>query len=512
MANPDSKSNQSKQNKSQSNKSDRKSNLGLTVTKEENFSEWYTQLIQKAELIEYSPVSGCYILRPRSYFIWEQVRNYLGGLITDDGVQNSYFPLFIPESLLTKEEDHVEGFAAEVAWVETGGHSKLKERLAVRPTSETVMYDSYSKWIRSYKDLPLRLNQWANVVRWEFKHCTPFLRSREFLWQEGHTAFATKKEADEEALKALNWYAQTFKELFAVPTLKGQKSDSEKFAGADYTLSVETFLPDGKANQGATSHHLGQNFAKAFDIKFKDHHEKDQLVFQNSWGFTTRTIGVCILMHSDDKGLVLPPKVAQTQVVIVPLLFKKGREEVLAATSKLYDELKAAGLRVHLDNREDQSAGFKYNEWELKGVPIRIELGPRDLENKQVMMARRDTGDKLSVPLDNNLTKVIETTLTKIHDNLYEKASDYLSKSIIQCETKDDVLNAIKNKKIALVPWCGSKESEEAFKEETSIKSLNTPLDTKGLPELTSKHNCFLTGESHTNKTPLRWFHFGKSY
>ena len=266
-----------KQNKQQNNNNKQgksnKSNLGITESKESNFSEWYTQVIQKAELIDYSKVSGCYILRPRAYFIWEQIQDFFNNLIKQDGVKNAYFPLLIPESLLTKEEEHVEGFAPEVAWVETGGHTKLKERLAIRPTSETIMYDTYSKWIRSHQDLPLRINQWANVIRWEFKHCTPFIRSREFLWQEGHTVFETKQEATKEANKILKFYEQVFKDLLAVPLLLGQKSEKEKFAGADFTLSIEGIMPDGKALQAGTSHYLGTNFAKAFDIKFKDKNE-----------------------------------------------------------------------------------------------------------------------------------------------------------------------------------------------------------------------------------------------
>lgn len=482
---------------------DKKSNLGLTVTKEENFSEWFTQLIQKSELMDYSPVSGCYILRPRSYFIWEEIRTFLDAKIKADGVENCYFPMFIPESLLKKEEDHVEGFAPEVAWVETGGHTKLKERLAIRPTSETIMYDSYAKWIRSHNDLPLRLNQWCNIVRWEFKHCTPFIRLREFLWQEGHTVFATRTEAVDEAHKIVGFYVDTFKELLAVPLLTGKKSDKEKFAGAEFSLSIEALMPDGKALQAGTSHHLGQNFAKAFDIKFKDKDEKEEFAFQNSWGISIRSLGTMIMTHSDNKGLVLPPKVAKTQVVIVPLLFKHAKEEVLAAAEKLFAELKAAGIRVHLDSRESHSPGFKYNEWELKGVPIRLELGPRDLENKKVMMKVRDQDEKSSVLMADLLT-AIPKELESMHERMYTKAKDNLESSIVKASSKEEVMAAVEEKKIALVPWCGSSESEIAFKEETGIQSLNAPFDQAELPAGTK---CFLTG----NKA-VRWHLFGKSY
>ncbi len=490
---------------SKQSKGDKKANLGITVTKEENFSEWFTQLITKAELIEYSPVSGCYILRPRSYYIWEQIKSYFDKIITDDGVENAYFPLFIPESLLTKEEEHVEGFAPEVAWVETGGNTKLGERLAIRPTSETIMYDSYSKWIRSYNDLPLRLNQWCNIVRWEFKHCTPFLRSREFLWQEGHTVFATKEEATDEAHKILNFYKQTFKEVFAMPVLMGKKSDAEKFAGADFTLSVEAFMPDGKALQAGTSHYLGQNFAKAFDIKFKDKTEKIQYAHQNSWGISTRSIGAMIMLHSDDKGLVLPPRVAKTQVVIVPLLFKHAKEEVLAAAEKLKEELKEVNpsIRIKIDDREQYSPGFKYNEWELKGVPIRLELGPRDLENKQVMLKVRDQEEKRAVAFG-DLKTTLAKELDEMHKRLYNKAREHLHSSIVECTTKGEVIATVEKGNIAFVPWCGSKESEKTFKEETGIQSLNAPF---GGPELDGSEKCFLTGQK-----AIRWHRFGKSY
>ncbi len=492
-----------KGNKNQGNKhQDKKANLGLTATKEAGFSEWFTQLIQKSEMIDYSPVSGCYILRPRSYFIWEQMKEVFDKMIKEDGVQNAYFPLLIPESYLKKEEEHVEGFAPEVAWVETGGNTKLKERLAVRPTSETIMYESYSKWIRSYKDLPLRLNQWGNVVRWEFKHCTPFLRTREFLWHEGHTAFATKKEAIDEAKKILNMYEHVFKTLLAIPSLAGEKSEKERFAGADNTFSLESVMPDGKAIQGCTSHHLGQNFAKAFNIKYKDKDGQEKLVYQNSWAFTTRAIGMALLLHSDDKGLVLPPKVAQTQVIIVPLLFKNKEEPVLKAANKIKEELKAKGIRVRIDDRTNHSAGYKYNEWELKGIPIRIEIGPRDLDNNQAMLKRRDKDDKEAIPLD-KLTKATKTNLNRIQRDLYKKAKQNLNKSIVKVRTKNSVIKAINKGKIALVPWCGSKDSESKFKEETGIKSLNAPFDQ---PDLKNEV-CFLTKEKAT-----KWYYFGKSY
>ncbi len=484
-------------------KSKEKDTKGITTTKESDFSEWFTQLIQKAELIEYSPVSGCYILRPNAYHIWETVQHYFDTLIKADGVKNAYFPLFIPESLLTKEKKHVEGFAPEVAWVETGGNSKLPERLAIRPTSETIMYDSYSKWIRSHKDLPLRLNQWCNVVRWEFKHPMPFIRSREFLWQEGHTVFATQKEAVEEAHTILGFYEKVFKELYALPMLVGKKSDSEKFAGADFTLSVEVILPNGKAAQGATSHHLSQNFSKAFEISFLDEKQQKQYGWQNSWGLSTRSIGLMIMVHSDNKGLVLPPKVAPLQVVIVPILFDDTREKVLREAKSLAEKLRRKGVSVYLDDREGYTPGWKYNEWEVKGVPIRIEVGPKDVEKKQAMVARRDIGEKKPFPLS-QIEKVIPLFLETIQYEMYVKAEKVLTESIVTVSTFKDAEIQVEKKKILFVPWCESEQCEENLKEKIGAKSLNSPFKQ---PALKRGQGCFAC------KNPAKsWFYVGKSY
>ncbi len=484
-------------------KAGEKSTLGITVKKAEDSSEWYTQVLQKAELIEYGPVSGCYILRPAAYFIWEQVQSFFDALIKGDGVRNASFPLFIPESLLNKEEKHIAGFAAEVAWVETGGHTRLPERLAVRPTSETIMYDSFKKWIRSYKDLPLRLNQWCNVVRWEFKHPVPFLRSREFLWQEGHTAFATKKEAVEEAEKILGFYADVFREVYAIPVLKGRKSEAEKFAGADFSLSVEAFLPNGKAIQGATSHHLGQNFSKSFDITFAGDNQEQEHAWQNSWGISTRSIGVMVLMHGDDKGLVLPPKVAEKQAVIVPIIFdEKIAPMVLREALKVQKELAEVGVRVHLDDREGYTPGWKYNEWEVKGVPLRIELGPRDLEKKQAVVVRRDSGEKKFIPLA-QLGKEVSALLEKMHHDLYAKAEKFLKESIVSVKNLKEAEKALEDKKLLFAAWCGEPGCEEKFKEKTTAKSLNSPLNQEPL----KNEKCFACG----GKAVMRGY-FGKSY
>ncbi len=476
---------------------------GITASKDDDFSEWFTQLIQKAELIEYSPVSGCYILRPNAYAIWEKVQAFFDDLIKKDGVRNAYFPLFIPESLLTKEKKHVEGFAPEVAWVDYGGDTKLGERLAVRPTSETIMYDAYAKWIRSHADLPLRLNQWCNVVRWEFKHCTPFLRSREFLWQEGHTAFATREEAVKETYTILDFYARVFQEMYAVPVLKGRKSESEKFAGAEYTLSVEAFLPNGKAIQGATSHCLGQNFAKAFEISFLDENSQKQFVWQNSWGISTRSIGVMILMHSDAKGLVVPPRVAPLQVVIVPILFDATRELVLQEAERVRRALVEVGVSVKLDDRDKYTPGWKYNEWEMKGVPLRIEIGPKDVEKKQVVMVRRDIGQKQFVAIKEVVLQVPQL-LEQMQQEMLVKAQKLLQSSIVVVKNVEELENVVMQKKMGVAIWCGAQDCEENIKEKTGAKSLNAPLEQ---PSVVKAEKCFGCGGKASE-----WFYFGKSY
>lgn len=479
-----------------------KQELAITAKKTEDMSEWYTQVILKSELADYSKVSGCIVYRPRSYEIWEQIRDFLDKKIKEIGVKNCYFPLLIPESLLTKEKEHVEGFAPEVAWVDYGGNTKLGERLAVRPTSETIMYDTYSKWIRSYRDLPLRLNQWNNVVRWEFKHATPFLRGREFLWQEGHTVFATKEEADEEVLQILDFYAQVYEELLAIPVDKGRKSIGEKFAGADYSTTCETFLVDGKAIQGCTSHHLGQTFAKSFDIQFLDKNQKKQYVYQNSWGLSTRSLGAMVMVHSDDKGLVIPPKVAVEKAVIIPLLFKGKEELVLAEVEKLKKELKE--LNPIIDDRTEYSPGFKFNEWELKGVPLRIEIGPRDVENGVVQIARRDTSEKVEVKLKDVKKKSLEL-LEDMHKNLYDNAKKVLKDNTIEVDNFKDFEKAIKDKKRCLVPWYEDVAMEDEIKEKTGAKSSCIPFEFNE-KSLKGK-KCF-----YSSKDATVWAYFCRSH
>ena len=472
----------------------------LDVKKEDDFSEWYTQVITKSELISYSNVSGCYVFKPRSYQIWEKIQNYFNREIKKKGVKNAYFPMLIPERLLQKEEEHVEGFSPEVAWVTHSGSSELNERLAIRPTSETIMYDSYKDWIRSYNDLPLKINQWCNIVRWEFNNPVPFLRSREFLWQEGHTVFSNKKDAEDETKDILQLYKQVFEDLLAVPVFDGEKSENERFAGAEFTLSVETFLPSGKAIQGATSHHLGQNFSKSFDITFTDENSEEKYAWQNSWGISTRSIGTMVMMHSDNRGLVLPPKVASPQVVIVPIIFKDSKKEVIDACNKVNDMFDE-DIEILFDNRDSYSAGWKFNEWEMKGVPIRIEIGPRDVKNNKAVLVRRDTGEKIVVKQEEIKVKVKEL-LEEIHNNLLENARDYIKENTVETDNFDEFKKAIENKKLVKSKWCGSKECEELIKHESGgAKSLNMSFEDD------AKGKCI-----HCDKDAKRYTYFAKSY
>lgn len=455
---------------------EKKEQIGITVKKDKDFSEWYTQVIQKADLIEYTPVSGCYVFRPRSYAVWTAIQQFFDKKIKSIGVENAYFPLFIPESLLKKESAHVAGFTPEVAWVTQGGDSKLSERLAVRPTSETIIYDAFKKWIRSHRDLPLKVNQWCSVVRWEFKNPVPFLRTREFLWQEGHTAHAAKESAEKEVLQVLEFYREVFEDLLAIPVIKGRKSEQEKFAGALYTTSVETFVPSGKAIQCATSHCLGQNFSRAFGIDFLDEKGSKQLAWTNSWGVSTRSIGIMTMMHSDDKGLVVPPRVAPLQVVIVPILFEDSKEKVLKEAEKVKESLEKH-CSVKLDAREECSPGWKFNDWELKGVPLRIEIGPRDVEKKQVVVVSRDTGIKKLVSLK-ELAKFIECELEAMHHRLFKKAQSFIEKNTVQAKNWGEFSKAVKEKKLIKAFWCSNGSCEDSIKDKTEgVKIITIPFD-----------------------------------
>ncbi|MAG02787.1 proline--tRNA ligase [Candidatus Pacearchaeota archaeon] len=473
---------------------------GITAEKDE-LSEWYTQILQKAELIEYTDVSGAYILRPGAYFIWEKVKEFFDNKIKKDGVKNASFPLLISKSNLMREQEHVEGFTPEVAWVTRSGSTELAEPLAVRPTSETVIYPAYSKWIRSWKDLPLRLNQWCNVVRWEFNNPVPFIRSREFLWQEGHTAFETREQADSEVRKIQDFYVDVYKEMYAIPVIKGIKTDKEKFAGADYTSTVEAFLPSGKAAQGATSHLLGQNFAKAFDIQFLDKNGKKQYVWQNSWGISTRSIGIAIMTHSDDKGLILPPKVAETQIIIVPIFNKKSEKSLILNKAKEIKE-SLSEFRVEIDAREDHSPGYKFNDWEMKGVPLRIEIGPRDLAEDKAVLVRRDNKLKEDVKIKDIDSKV-KKTLETIHKFLYNKAKKFIKDNTEESKDMKSLIAAIKNKKLVRACWDGSLESEDWIKDKTGGAKIICIIDEKIRPN----DKCVYSG-----KKAKFVVYIGKSY
>jgi prolyl-tRNA synthetase len=458
------------------------SDVGVTIKKDEDFSEWYTEVVLKSGMAEYAPIKGCMILREHSYAIWEKIQEVFNKKIKETGHSNVYFPLFIPESFLKKEGEHFEGFVPEVAWVTQGGDTPLEEKLAIRPTSETIMYATFAKWIRSWRDLPIKLNQWCNIVRWETKATKPFLRTREFLWQEGHTAHATAEEAEKEVFYILDEYRDLVESYLAIPVLVGKKTDSEKFAGALYTTTMEAMMPDGKALQMGTSHNLGQNFAKVFDITFIGEDEQKHEVWQTSWGITTRLIGAVIMVHGDDKGLVLPPKVAPVQVVIIPIPFKGSDQSTIAAKAKeLFSALKQRGIAVVLDDREEYTPGWKFNHWELKGVPVRIEIGPRDVKQQQVMMVRRDTCQKMAVKETEAVSKA-EQLLVEIQHNLYAKARVDLENKITTVQTYKAFNDTLKTKGgFIKAAWCGRTTCEAKIKDETGATIRLRPLE-KELP------------------------------
>ena len=458
------------------------SEMGITVKKSENFSEWYTQAVLKSGLADYAPIKGCMIFREHSYAIWEKIQEIFNKKIKEKGHKNVYFPLFIPESFLKKEAEHFEGFVPEVAWITSGGNSKLEERLAVRPTSETIMYAMYAKWIRSWRDLPIKLNQWCNIVRWETRATKLFLRTREFLWQEGHTAHATKEEADTEVMEILNIYRDLTENYLAIPVLVGKKTENEKFAGALYTTALEALMPDGKVLQMGTSHNLGQNFAKVFDIKFIGEDEKEHYVWQTSWGITTRLIGALVMVHGDDRGLVLPPKIASMQAVIIPIPYKDvDKELILRKARKIFGNLQKNGISVVLDDRPEYTPGWKFNEWELKGVPIRIEIGPRDVKEKQVTLARRDTIERIAVK-EEKIVDTVTKLLEEIQNNLFNRAKKFLEDHTTTVKTYDEFKGVLKKKGgFIRACWCSNPTCEEKIKEETGATIRLIPFEKEEL-------------------------------
>jgi len=480
---------------------EKKSQEGLTIKKEENFSEWFQQLVLKSELADYSEVSGCIVFRPASFAIWEKVKEECDKEFKKIGVQNVYFPLFIPEKLLSKEAEHVKGFAPEVAWVTEAGDTKLNERLAIRPTSETIIYPSYSKWIRSWKNLPLKYNQWVNVVRWEFNNPVLFFRTREFLFNEGHTVFATEKEALAEGPQIRKAYEKVVEEFMALPGIYGRKTNKEKFAGAVFTEKIHYMLSNSRVIEGPCFHHDGQNFARAYDIKFLDKNGKEEYAWQNTWAISTRMLGAMFAVHSDDKGLVIPPKLAENKIVIVPILFDKTKEKVLKLAEKIKKELNS--FSPILDEREDFSPGRKFSEWELKGIPLRIEIGPKDLEKNQVTIVKRNDSKKLEIKI-NSLKKEIPKLLEQIQAELYANAKKLLNSNTEKTENKKQMIQLIKDKKMVLVPMCSSEKCENVLKDETGgAKTLF--IDPKGSSVKNSK--CIIC-----NKPAEYWVYVGKTY
>ena len=468
------------------------------TSRDVDFAQWYTDVVKKAGLMSYSSIKGFMNYLPAGYAIWENIQRELDKRFKEVGVENCYLPMLIPESLLNKEKDHVEGFAPEVAWVTHGGVNQLEERLCVRPTSETLFCELYKSIVQSYRDLPKTYNQWCSVVRWE-KTTRPFLRSSEFLWQEGHTAHATEEEAEEFTIKMLNVYADFCRDFLAIPVIKGQKTDKEKFAGAQQTYTIETLMHDGKALQSATSHNFGDGFAHAFDIQYTDKDNTLKYVHQTSWGMSTRMIGAVIMVHGDDSGLVLPPKAAPVQIMIVPI--RQNADGVLDKVEEVSGELKAAGLRVKCD-LTDKSPGFKFAEAEMRGIPLRIEIGPKDIEKGMCVVARRDTGEKKEASLS-GIVDFIKNELSLMHDDMLKKAEEFLNSHISDAHDYDEFVDAIANKPgFVRAMWCGDVSCEEKIKEDTTATSRCMPFEQEAIDS-----KCVCCG-----KEAKKLVYWGKAY
>lgn len=465
---------------------------------EKDFAQWYTDVVLKTELVDYGPVKGTMVIRPYGYAIWENIQREMDARFKATGHTNAYFPMLIPYSYLMKEAEHVEGFAPEVALVTHVGDVPLAEKLVIRPTSETIICQMYSKWVQSYRDLPMLINQWANVVRWE-KTTRPFLRTSEFLWQEGHTLHATPEEAQEETLKMLHVYEEFAKNVLAMPVLIGQKSEKEKFAGAQATYSMEAMMHDGKSLQAGTTHYFGTNFSEAFDIKFLDKDGTHKNPYQTSWGTSTRMIGAIIMTHGDQRGLCLPPYVAPVQAVVIPIAAHKGG--VMEKAEEIYNKLKIAGIRVKLDD-SDNSPGWKFNEYEMKGVPVRIEIGPRDIENGVVTYARRDkTGEKFTLAID-GIENEMPVLLRDIHENMYKKALDHLNSHIKIVHNTDELREAVDTGNFGLGMWCGCRECEDKLKADMQVTTRNMPFDQTPVGD-----KCVVCGKPAKKK-----IYFGRAY
>ena len=468
-------------------------------SRETDFSGWYNTVVQRAELADYGPARGTMVIRPYGYKLWEGIASGMDAEIKAAGVENAYFPLFIPMNLLETEAQHIEGFSPQLAVVTHGGGKKLEEPLAVRPTSETIMYPFYKKWVQSWRDLPVLINQWNNVVRWELR-TTLFLRTMEFLWQEGHTAHATHEESWAEVLRAMNMYEKVYREFLAIPGYKGVKSESEKFAGADATTTYETLMPDGRALQGCTSHDLGQNFSRPFGITFQNKSGQAENVWQTSWGFTTRSIGALIMVHGDDKGLRLPPRIAPIQAVIVPI--DVSNDTLGHKTEQIASALKAQGIRVKIDKRDNKTTGAKYYEWELKGVPVRVEIGAREMESGSVTIYRRDTGERQSIDI-NDLAGEMPLLLDNIQEGMLQRAENFLHDNTHNISTYDEFKAVIEGSRgMIRAFWCEKPDCEATIKEETKASTRCLPFDA---PE--EQGACVHCGEQATH----RWL-FAQSY
>ena len=483
---------------------DAEQELGITKSKAHETGEWYAELVQKAGLADYAPMGGFIVTRPRGYAIWERIQDRLDGWFKDTGARNAYFPLFIPESYLEKEKDVVEGFDPEVAWVTHGGDDELEERLAVRPTSESIIAPYMAQWVRSHRDLPLRLNQWCSVVRWEATETKPFFRTKEFLWQEGHTAHADEEGAWDETMTRLEQYERLYEEVMALPSLVGRKPPHDKFPGAHTTTTVEALMPDGKSVQGATSHYLVTSFAEAFDLTYADADEDEHVAHTTSWGLSWRAMGALIMVHSDDQGLVLPPTLAPEQVVIVPIWQGENKPEVLDYAEELRDDLQAAGHRVHLDDRENRNPGFKYNEWELKGVPLRIEVGPNEVEEGGATLVHRPDGESESVDRT-GIGDTVDDHLDTVFAKLYASAEETLEGEIREAESREEILGTIgQHGGYVTAGWCGDEACEEPIKDAIAAEIVMVPLDRDAEP---IHEDCAICGEPADETA-----YFAKSY
>ena len=476
--------------------------VGITVKKSVDFSDWYTQCVIKSGIADYSPGKGFIILRPYGYAIWENIKEILDDQFKKTGHKNSFLPVLIPESLLTVEKNHFEGFMPEVYWVTKSGNNDLGEKLAVRPTSETLAYSMFSKWISSYRDLPLKLNFWNSALRAEIKSTKPLIRNSEFLWQEGHTAHSNEKEASDEVRMILDLYKMLIEEYLAIPTVSGLKTDKEKFVGANYTTCLESLMPDGKALQMATSHNLAQNFSKPFEIKFLDKDTAEHLVWQTSWGISWRVIGALIMVHGDDKGLILPPKISPTQVIIVPIYKDESKEIVKQKAYELENKLKDSNIRVYTDDRDEFTSGWKFNEWEMKGVPLRVNIGIRDIREEQVELIRRDTRERFYVK-EKDLVNETLSILENIQSNLYHLAKNYLLTNTRNATRLDELLSMLDSSGgFVACSWCGKRECEDLVKEKTTADIRIIPFNTKK-----NISSCIACGKEGTTEV-----YFGRAY